>query len=335
MEKGRARRKDVAELAEVSETVVSYVINQNRYVKQEKRDRVLAAMEELNYRPNRFARALKGKSNKHIAMLIDRIRTEAFGELISDIEKFSGSLGYLVSVSIIDNTEEYVSRITDWQIDGVIISSINFSETYIQKIVDTGVPVVLMENRDYSNVKGAAKINTGLAAGTKKSVRFLHDSGCKNIIYVDRISSHGHFSDMSDFRYAAYCEEMEHLGLMPRVISHCMSLTDLQDKLMTQMQLQPFDGAFCRNDEIASIVMNTLLRKGYRIPEDISIIGLDDTTYSKVSYPTLSTLRLPREEIAKTAIALIEEHNNDNIRSKGAQFEPELILRESVRRRTK
>ena len=333
MEKERARRKDVAELAGVSETVVSYVINQNRYVKQDKRERVLAAMEQLNYRPNRFARALKGKSNKHIVMLIDRIRTEAFGELISDIERFSGSLGYLVSVSIIANTEEYVNRIIDWQIDGVIISSINFLEKYIQKIADAGIPVVLMENRDYSNVHGVAKINTGLALGTKKSVRYLYESGCRNIIYVDRISSNGHFSDGSDYRYAAYHEEMARLGLKPRVISQCMNLTDLQDKLITQMQLQPFDAVFSRNDEIASIVMNTLIRKGYRIPEDVSIIGLDDTTYSKVSYPTLSTLRLSREEIAKTAIQLIEEHNNDHIRSKGAQFEPELILRESVKSR--
>lgn len=334
MEKERARRKDVAELAGVSETVVSYVINQNRYVKQEKRERVLAAMEQLNYRPNRFARALKGKSNKHIAMLIDRIRTEAFGELISEIERFSGSLGYLVSVSIIDNSEEFVSRIIDWQIDGVIISSINFSAKYIQKIVDTGVPVVLMENRDYSDVKGAAKINTGLALGTQKSVRYLYDSGCKNIVYVDRISARGHFSGMSDFRYAAYWKEMQQLEQKPRVISHCMSITDLQDKLITEMQLKPFDGAFCRNDEVACIVMNVLRREGYRIPDGVSIIGVDDTTFSKVSYPTLSTLRMPREEIAKTAISLIEEHGKDGKTSCVAQFEPELILRESVKHRT-
>ena len=328
----RATRKDVAELAGVSETIVSYVVNQNRYVKEEKRQRVLAAMEELNYRPNWFARALKGKSCKHIVLLIDRIRTEAFGELVSDIETCSGDLGYMVSVSIISNTEEYVNRIIDWQIDGVIISSINFSEKYIQKLVDKGIPVILLQNRSYKHVKGAARINTGLYEGTRKSVHYLLQSGCKKVIYVDRVSVHGHFSGPSDFRYAGYIDEMKQNNCEPRIISHCATPGDLQERLIAEMAQNPFDGVFGRNDEIASIVMNTLIRKGYHVPNDVSIIGLDNTTYSKISFPTLSTLCQERGKIARTAIQMIEEFDS-RAPAQTVHFEPELIIRESVRRR--
>ena len=72
-------RKDVAQLAGVSETVVSYVLNNNRYVAQDKRERVLAAVEELNYHPNNIALALKGKGTNHILFICDTISNEYFG----------------------------------------------------------------------------------------------------------------------------------------------------------------------------------------------------------------------------------------------------------------
>ena len=80
----RPTRKDVAKLAGVSETVVSYVINNNRYVSQDKRLRVQEAIKKLNYRPNNIARTLKGKSSNHIVFIADQIVTEHFSLLIRE-----------------------------------------------------------------------------------------------------------------------------------------------------------------------------------------------------------------------------------------------------------
>ncbi|MDR2888747.1 MAG: LacI family transcriptional regulator [Lachnospiraceae bacterium] len=330
MAKAVASRKDVAQLAGVSETVVSYVINNNRYVKDEKREKVLKAIEELDYRPNRIARALKGKSSKHIILLIDRIKSEYYGELISDIEHFSGDLGYLVSVSLIVNSLNYVNNIIDWNVDGVIISSIHFPEKYIRKLAEAGIPVVLMKNRDFPPMNGVDFINTGLKEGTKKAVDYLYDTGCRRIGYVDRLSQNNHFSTMADFRYRGYYEAVTGRH-EPVIISGCTSPEQLQEQLMQVMRSAPLDGIFCRNDGIACAVMNTLLRYRYRIPEDVSIIGMDDTAYAKTSYPTLTTLRQSREEIAKTAIRLIEGVNAGEAIGQEICFEPRLIIRESVR----
>lgn len=329
----RAKRKDVAQLAGVSETIVSYVVNQNRYVSEDKKKRVLEAMQQLNYTPNRFARALKGKKGKHIVMLIDRIHTEAYGELISDIERFSGDLGYLISVSIVKDTMEYINSVLAWQVDGIIIGSGNLSDVYIQRLVDFGMPVILMENRRYPEVSRAIMLNTGLYEGTQKSVRYLFDSGCTDIVYVDRVSVRSRFSNQMDYRYAGYCAEIKKIGQEPRIISGCHDLTELQDKLITEMRLNRFDGVFARNDEIASVVMNTLMRKGYRIPEDVSVIGVDDTVYSRISNPTLSTLRQPREEIAKAAVQILEKYYQGEKIEHNLQFEAKLILRDSVKER--
>lgn len=335
MDKKEPTRKDVAKLAGVSETIVSYVINQNRYVKKEKKERVLAAMKELNYKPNRFARALKGKNCKHIVMLIDRIRTEYYGELVSDMERFSSNLGYMLSISVISNSKEYVDRIIAWRVDAVIISSISLSEEYIQRLIDSGILVILMKNREYSNVRGAFTINTGLYQATKYGVHYLYDVGCRKIAYIDRVSKRGHFSDSSDYRYSGYCAAMEELGLGDEkcLVTGCHSASELQQRLLELVKERKIDALYGRNDNVAIIAMNILIRKGYKIPEDISIIGLDDTSYSKYSIPTLSSMRMKREEIAKAAIGMIEDYNKGETIPDEMMFIPELIIRESVRKK--
>ncbi len=332
MKKSVAMRKDVAKLANVSETIVSYVINENRYVKKEKKERVYAAMEELNYRPNIFARALKGKKPKQILMLSDHIRTEYYGELISAMEKYSADMGYLMSVSIISNTLEYVNRIIELQVEAVIVISIRFSQKYIQKLIDAGIMVVLMKNRRYDNVKGACSINTGLYQATKDGISYLYNAGCNNIAYADRVSDTNSFSDMTDFRYAGYCEMMDELGLEKNkcIITGCTCVEELQEKILANVKQKKIDAIFARNDNVALVAMNALLRHGYAVPGDVSVIGFDDTRGARTSIPTLSSMRMKKDDIAKTAIKMIEDYYNGTSVPDETLFIPELIIRESV-----
>lgn len=191
-------RKDVAELAGVSETVVSYVINNNRYVDKEKRRRVEEAVRQLHYRPNTIARALKGKNSNHIVFIADQIITEHFSLLVSELDKRAYDLGYMISLCSNRNTEQFVGEIISRRYDGVIISSISFPLEFIQQFIDASIPVVLLQNRDYSAVHGAGVIDNGLYEGAKECVRFLQGKGRKNILYIDRFSARGHFSDLND-----------------------------------------------------------------------------------------------------------------------------------------
>ncbi len=334
MKKKIAMRKDVAELAGVSETIVSYVINENRYVKQEKKDRVHAAMKQLNYKPNRFARALKGKNCKHIMLLIDHIRTEYYGELVSEMEKYSADMGYLLSVSLIANSQEYVNRIIAWKVDAVIISSISFSQEHIQKLIDSGILVILMKNRKYSHVKGAFIINTGLHQATVNGVEYLYKTGCTRIVYLDRISKNGNFSDIEDFRYAGYIESMNALGLSDNkhIITGCYDTEQFQEKILSMMKEYKADAFYGRNDFVATVAMNTLLGNGYKVPEDVSIIGIDDTSFSRICIPTLSSMRMKHENIAKAAIRMIEDYNSGQSIADETLFMPEFIIRDSVKK---
>ena len=116
-------RKDIALEAGVSETIVSYVMNNNRYVDKEKRKRVLEAVEKLGYRPNPIARALKGKRMNHILFITDQLISEHFSLLLSELEKNAYDLGYIISLCGNRNTRQFVDDIIGRCYDGGIISS--------------------------------------------------------------------------------------------------------------------------------------------------------------------------------------------------------------------
>ena len=129
MTKQAVTRKDVARRAGVSETIVSYVLNNNRYVEKGKRERVLQAVKELNYQPNRIARALKGKKTNHIVFIADNISTEHFSQLIDVMDYHAYSKGYLISLIANRNDDDFVSQVISRQCDGIIVSSLSIPES--------------------------------------------------------------------------------------------------------------------------------------------------------------------------------------------------------------
>ena len=122
----RVTRADVAKLAGVSETIVSYVINNNRYVARDKRKRVEEAVKELNYRPNNMARALKGKQSNQLLFIADHITNEYFSSIVSEMDKYAYDAGYLISLCANRNTPEFISQVISRQYDGIIVSSASF-----------------------------------------------------------------------------------------------------------------------------------------------------------------------------------------------------------------
>ena len=304
-------RKDVARLAGVSETVVSYVINNNRYVDQEKRRRVEEAIRELNYRPNTIARALKGKSTNHIVFIADQIITEHFSLLISELDKHAYDLGYMISLCSNRNSQKFISDIISRRYDGIIISSISFPSEYIQQLIDARIPVVLLANRDYSEIRGAGLIHNGLYEGAKAVVRYLAEKGRRNIIYIDRYSRRGHFSDYNDLRYRGFIEEMEALGLSRdpagQVIAGCADPGEVAGAVTAYLEQHPVDAIFGRNDKVACIAMQAAQQLGRRVPEDIAVAGFDNSTMSQYTSPPITSMEIQREGIAKSAVEMLRQ----------------------------
>lgn len=325
-----ATRADVARLAGVSETIVSYVVNNNRYVEKGKRERVLQAMKELHYRPNSIARALKGKSSNHIIFIADRITNGNFGELMSRMDSYAYEKGSLISLCANRNSEEFVRQIISRHFDGIIISSISFPEKFIQQFIDALIPVVVLKNREYKNITAAGIIDTGLEKGSRESVQYLYGKGHKKIIYIDRISSSNHFSNMEDFRLRGYVEQMRECGLEPYVITGCTSPEEVSEKIKTYMSENPVDAIFARNDNMACVALQATLSTGRKIPDDIAVMGFDGTDLCRFMTPSLTTMEVQKDAVAKAAIEMLWEMRDSRYIPSPISFPTLLIEREST-----
>ena len=330
----RVTRADVARRAGVSETIVSYVVNKNRYVDKDKRKQVEEAIRELNYRPNNIARALKGKGSNHILFIADQIENEHFGKLIAEMDKYAYDKGNMVSLCANRNTSEFLSHIISHQYDGVIISSNSFPKEYIEQLVAARLPVVLLRNREYDMIHGVAMIGTGLYDGARDCVRHLVERGRKAILYLGQFSEHHNFDTASDMRYRGFVEQMKEYGislLQKNIITDCRSPQEAAGKLFMRLSgSERVDAIFGHNDYLACIGMKTAQGMGYKVPEDIAVIGFDNSNLSQYTTPTLSTLEIHRADIGKAAIEMLCQMIKNQIIPDPVDFPATLIPREST-----
>ncbi|MFU0833529.1 MAG: HTH lacI-type domain-containing protein [Oscillospiraceae bacterium] len=313
MEKKQVTRKDVAEYAGVTETIVSYVMNNNRYVAKEKRERVLEAMRKLHYVPNTMARGLKGKRSNHILFIADSIANEHFGRIVEEMDSLAYDKGFLISLMRDRNNMDFVSQIVSRQIDGVVISSVSFDEKYITQFLDYGIHVILLGNRDYSNVDARAGIvHIGMMKGMENAVKLMVKKGRRRIAYIDRTSTNHHFSTMRDLRYRGFRQQMEKSGLSFEESEQFFTGFETREALADGIEQKLKDGLkldamICRNDYIAAVAMEAVKRCGLKIPDDIAIMGFDNSDFSQLLQPKLSTVQINRKEIARCIIDMLED----------------------------
>lgn len=297
-------RKDVAELAGVSETIVSYVLNDNRYVAQEKRERVLKAVKELNYRPSSIARALKGKGTNSILFICDNVSNEHFGKIVDEIDYLTYDRDVMISLLRSRNDDRFVRQILSRSFDGIVISSTSFDEKYVLQLIDSGVPVVLLMNKNYHRVGNrAAKIYTGLEQGMKDAVNLLNKLGRQHILYIDRVSVHRNYSTMEDWRYGGFLTQMQECGyhvsgdnVLVGYETEEQMAEGLKQRLQDGLQVDAIIG---RNDTLACVAMYAVEQFGLRVPEDVMVIGFDDSRVSRISSPGMTSVAIDRRAIAE------------------------------------
>lgn len=333
--KTRVTRKDVAKYADVSETIVSYVINNNRYVDKDKRKRVEDAIRILKYRPNNMARALKGMKSNQIIFIADQLTNEYFGRIVSEMDKYAYEKGYLISLCANRNTQEFVTQVISRQYDGIIISSTSFPEKYVKQFVDADIPLVLFLNRRYHNIpENVGVIDSGLYSGARDCVKYLAAKGREHILYIDRISSKGTKSTMDDLRLSGFVDQMKESGLEyneDHIVAGCRTEEQVEEEIIRRIGngLQ-VDGIFARNDMLACIAMTAIRKLGMKVPEDVSVIGFDNTSISRFCSPTLTTMEMQREEISRTAIDMLQMIIDNQEGEYRAAFQTKLIRREST-----
>jgi DNA-binding LacI/PurR family transcriptional regulator len=329
-------RKEVALKAGVSPSTVSRVINNNGYVTTEARERVEAAIAELNYIPNQAARNLRSKSYKQIACLTPSITNSFFSEMFVGIEEEALEKGY--SVSLYNMTKErqnYLKQIIEGPYDGMILLASNEISSILK--FDRGeLKKPLSIYWDRPEEIEIPHVFVDLKKVMRNSVEYLIQNGHKEIIFLGQSFENPYVNP----RYEGYKSAMDvhHLPIK----EYYKKFVELyQDKLTTGYDAiksllengQSFTAVAATNDLLAAGAMRAIIESGKMVPKDISVIGVDNIELAKIVTPTLTTIDIPKREIGKILFKqlLDQLHNEKQIGTK-IESEGTLIERESVKK---
>ncbi|MGI8869405.1 MAG: LacI family DNA-binding transcriptional regulator [Mycobacteriales bacterium] len=311
-----ASLRDVAGLAGVSIKTVSNVVNGYPHVRASTRDRVVAALEQLNYRPNVTARNLRKGRTGIVALAVPELDIPYFAELARCVIKAAAERSFTV---LVDQTDGRLDReavvlggIRHQLIDGLIFSPIASGSAEFTARGDA-TPMVLLGERvpDDAGTGGALSVDhvaIDNVTAAYDATTHLAALGRERIAAIGvQESSNGATAHQRLRGYRRALEEAD-LTSDPALLgpaawyhrtdgAHAMAV-------LLDSGARP-DAVFCFSDLLALGAMRTALDRGLRVPEDVAIIGFDDADDGRYSTPTLSTIAPDKERIAAVAVELL------------------------------
>lgn len=298
----KVTRADVAKDANVSPTIVSFVINNHRYVAADKKKRVLESMKKLGYYPDATARALKGKGSGQILLLVNNLHSTHYLELIDEIEKQAFSRGVVATLCRLRKDEDFLRSILSKNYEAVLMDGGTHSQSVGQALINSELPTIILISSNIDPYEGNyGLINTGLYEGTKEAILEMQKRGKKKIAYIHRYKME---LDERDFRYKGYLDSIRN---EPIIIHNHQDEKELEEKVLSSYKENHFDAIFCRDDNLAMIAIHTLLRNGIKVPEDVSVVGVDATKMGKRIYPSLASIKIDREAIVTKFFEQVEQ----------------------------
>jgi len=328
--------REIAKLSGVSTTTVSKILNnKDESISENTRSRVKRIMAEQDYEPSTIAQSLVTKKTKSLGVVIPDIRNPFFPELIRGAEDMAHEKGYNLIICNTDDTEEkelsYLNVLKKNVIDGIIFAASSVKSSTIDKLSKGTLPIINVDRRiDLQNIIG--KIFVDNERGGYLATEHLIQKGCKTIAFISGAET----SPSSNDRYLGFKKAMEEFKIaMDPALCHFGKFKSDFGYETTKAILEKgkVDGIFCASDLIALGSMRAVIEKGYRIPEDIKVIGFDDIYVSQYLNPPLTTIRQPIYQIGYQASkALIEsiESSTHTIDQRLIILEVELIERSST-----
>ncbi len=298
--------QDVAERAGVSRSLVSLVMRDSPKVSDEKRARVLAAAAELGYRPNVLARHLAEGSTRTIGVIINDLHNTFFAEAADGIEAEARANGYrliLASGSLSEDREiEAMEQFLELRTDGIILLG-PWASTSLIEVRSHATPTVVVARTVRSDVVDSVINNDRLGAAL--AVRHLHALGHHRIAHIGGGRGAG-----ARPRRTSYERAMRSLGLHDHIQ---VETGDYTEASATKAMGKLLDAAsrptavFAGNDLMAAGAMDRIEVDGLTVPDDISVIGYDNTALAALNHMSLSTINQPRFEMGQLAMKLILE----------------------------
>lgn len=337
----RSTISDVARMAGVSKSTVSRVLNGNlEYIRAETLAAVRTAIDTLGYRPSTAARSLTLKRTCTVGLLISDVGNPYYPEVIRAVEEIALANGYNVFLCNtnydVARGEAFLRLLINQQVDGVLIMSSSMSDDWIRQLGDCQIPAVVLD------------WPFGAAAGRLGSIILDYEAGIRQAVEMLLSLGHHHFAHISgplnlktsQLRRDAFLGSLASCGVDPAsvvVLEGNLRIDGGKRALATLAAMHPRPTAvFAANDLTAIGLIWAARGLGLHIPEDLSVVGLDDISLAAEVMPALSTVAMPRAQIGRAAmemlLELIKLPPDGQVVFRSVTMETRLVVRESTAR---
>ncbi len=325
--------KDVAKEAGVAISTVSNVLNNVDIVSDEKKQKVLAAVEKLKYVPNMNAKLLKSNKKNTIGLFLSSVQGDFYRMLIQAVHLQCKLKGYLLNIYISnENTsEEIYSMIISSGVEGAIVLNEQLHNEYVDRIALTKMPIVFID-REYAG-ENMSSVIINNTEGAILAMEYLIKQGHRRIGYIHGIDNHD-----DEARFQAFVSTMNKYNLpidenimLRGYFEEAVAYSEMRVLLLKGVELP--DAFFCANDEMAWGCIRALTEGGYRIPEDVCVIGFDDIVLSSYYTPALTTIHSPVTELGNVSASELFHQMETKGKQMGRiiRLSPNLVIRDTCK----
>lgn len=306
MEKQSVTIYTVAREANVSMATVSRVVNGNQNVKPETRDRVLAVIKKLNYRPNAVARGLASKKTTTIGVVIPDITNDYFAELALGIDDIATMYKYnmILTNSDADGSSaiKVVQNLFAKQVDGVIFMGHDIEDELQAEFSKATVPVVVAGS--LTNDKSIPSVRIDYEQATKEAVSYLlkHNNKKVALLIGSRETTINKFNRIPGYKDAL---NDAHVQFDDSLIFEADDSYEMGYQLAPKMVKQGVTAAFVSDDSSAAGLLNGLTDAHIKVPDDFEIITGNDTKLATITRPTLTSITQPLYDVGAVAMRLL------------------------------
>ncbi|WP_409342303.1 LacI family DNA-binding transcriptional regulator [Paenibacillus sp. MBLB4367] len=323
---------DVAKKSGLSVVTVSRVLNDAPSVREKNRQRVMKAIEELDYRPNSAARSLARGKTGVIGLTLETLEDTVFDGVVRTVNESLEEHGYFLALSVHKEDDSQTGRQRNFlfqedRVDGVMLLSPTNEDNDVLELRKKRIPFVLIDNQN-ADVK-ATTVNVDNYKGGYEATKHLIELGHTRI---------GHICGTALYRSAqerkrGFEAALADAGLMPYAMANTeFGLRNGFDAVKAWISEKRVPTAlFAADDFIALGAIQALQDEGYRVPSDVSVIGYDDQSFAGGIHPRLTTIRQPIKQMGVQAVQLLLNMLNGTAKkNRSLLLEPELVVREST-----
>lgn len=301
-----ANRKEVARIAGVSTATVTRVTSGKGYVAPKTREKIVAVIEQLNYKPNTLAQNLRMRKSNGIAVFVEDLQNPYIAECVEIMTKEAKARGYIVMLFTItvQNVKEVAEEVLENNIMGVInLALVDIGAEEKRKFTEKGIRMInIMEN--------GLTVHIDYEPAMRAVFRILRDQGKRHPVFIGGMGREWMLGDNRIRSFLKLNREFGMSGGENEVIAGnypAERYMEIGYRRVGEMIAQgtAFDAVFCITDALAMGVLKALAESGKRVPEDVAVIGCDNVSMASMTNPGLTTFDGRIETISKEYIRYI------------------------------